>query len=123
MQKVAKSSENASVPGVDLYIVKFNSDKRERLLTIRSAIFERYPKATERIYYGIPTVEADGKIILQYAAYKAHISLLVGKILASVLKEKYPQYDYTDYTVVFPDKKPFPADFIKEICGCLENFS
>lgn len=104
---------------VDFYIMKFGTAKQERLIKIRYAMFERFPKATERIYYGIPTVEADGKIILQYAAYKSHISLLVGNILPAILKEKYPKYSYTEYTVVFPDKEPFPDDFVKEICGML----
>lgn len=104
---------------VEIYIIKFNTDKQDRLMKIRSIIFEKFPNATERIYYGIPTMEVDGKIKLQYAAYKNHISLLVGNILPRVLKEKYPEYCYTDYTVVFPDKEPFPESFVKEICGML----
>lgn len=104
---------------VEFYIMKSGTEKQERLIKIRSAIIERLPNATERIYYGIPTVEQNGKIILQYAAYKNHISLLVGNILPAILKEKYPQKSFTDYTVIFPDKEPFPEDFFQEICGML----
>lgn len=119
MQKFIKGAEEADIPAVDFYIMKYDIDKQKRLLKIRSIIKEKHPGATERIYYGIPTVEIEGKIILQYAAYKNHISLIVGNFLPAVLKEKYPQYDYTDYTIVFPDKKPFPEDFLNEICGTL----
>lgn len=117
MQKVIEDHGREEISGVDLYIMKFNDGKQEKLQIVRSAIKEKHPGASERIYYGIPTVEEEGKIILQYAAYKKHISLIVGNILPAILKEKYPQYDYTEYTVVFPDNKPFPEDFIKEICG------
>lgn len=125
MQKFVKDSGAADITDVDFYIMKYNTDKQERLQKIRSAVKKNHPGAGERIYYGIPTVEVSGKIILQYAAYKDHISILVGNVLPAILKEKHPQYDYTDYTVVFPDSKPFPDDFVKEICetaGKLEQF-
>ena len=119
MQRFEKGNVDADIPDIDFYIMKFDSEKQERLLKIRSSVKERHLDASERIYYGIPTVEKDGKIILQYAAYKKHISLLVGNVLPAILKEKYPQYSYTDYTVVFPDKEPFPENFVKEICEIL----
>ena len=116
-----KFNNEMGIPDVDYYIMKYDDEKQERLLKIRAAIFEKNPDATERIYYGIPTVEKGGKIILQYAAYKNHISLLVGnfRLLPAFFKEKYPNLKYTEYTVVFPDKEPLPADFLGEICGVL----
>lgn len=117
MQKFFR--DDTGIPDVDLYILKHDAEKQRRLLAIRSAVLEKHRDATERVYYGIPTVEIGGKIILQYAAYKKHISLLVGNILPAIFKEKYPNYSYTDYTVVLPDKEAFPEDFVKEICGTL----
>lgn len=119
MQKFIKEHKEVDIHDVDFYIMKFNSDKQERLLKIRSVVKEKYSDTTERIYYGIPTIEKNGKIIMQYAAYKNHISLLIGNFLSALLKEKYPQYNYTDYTVIFPDNKPFPDDLVKEICEVL----
>ena len=84
-------------------------------------MFEIFPNAAERIYFGIPTVDMGGKIILQYAAYKKHISLIIGSDFSALLQEKYPQYHYTDYTVFFPDQEIFPEDFIQEICGMLDK--
>lgn len=119
MQKFAKNAGETNIPDLDFYFMKYSLEKQERLLKIRLAIMEKHPGATERIYYGIPTVEASGKIILQYAAYKNHISIIVGNVLPLILKEKYPQYNYTDHTVIFFGKEPFPDDFVKEICGTL----
>ena len=104
---------------IDAYIIKFDAEKQRRLIAIRSIVFEKYPSSTERIYYGIPTVELDGKIILHYAAYKNHVSLITGYDLTDFLKEKYPQYRYTRATVIMPDSQLFPEDFVKEVCGML----
>jgi len=120
MQKFTKDLDG-DIPDVVFYIMKYNHEKQERLLKIRSIMFEKFPNATERIYFGIPTVDMDGKIILQYAAYKKHISLIIGSDFSTLLQEKYSQYNYTDYTVLFPDNEPFPEDFIKEVCGMLDK--
>lgn len=119
MQKFAKNPFGTDIPEVEFYIMKYETEKQARLLKIRAAAKKRNPDATERIYYGIPTVELDGKIILQYAACKSHISLLVGNALPKILREKYPQFNYTDYTVIFPDKEPFPDALLEEICTML----
>lgn len=104
---------------VELYILKFNTAKQERLFKIRFIVQEKYPNANEWVYYGIPTVEENGKCILHYAAYKDHVSIIVGYALIDFLKDKYPEYRYTRASVIFPDKKPFPEDFIREICKML----
>ena len=104
---------------VELYILKFDDEKQGRLSKIRSIVHEKFPNATERIYYGIPTVEQNGKIILHYAAYKNHVSAIVGYDLGAFLQEKYPEYQYTRATVIFPDKEPFSEDFVKEVCDFL----
>lgn len=123
MQKFVKDITESGIPDVDYYIMKYDGAKQERLQKIRAAVKLKNSDATERIYYGIPTVELDGKIIMQYAAYKKHISLLVGNALPIILKEKYPQYSYTDYTVIFLDNEPFPESFLMEICGMLAQLS
>ena len=120
MQKFTKDV-NGDIPDVVFYIMRFGQDKQGRLHKIRTVMFELFPKSTERICFGIPTVDLDGKIILQYAAYKKHITLIIGNEFSAFLKEKYPQYNYTDYTVFFSDDKPFPEEFLKEVCGQLDK--
>ena len=106
---------------VEFYINKFGDEKAERLFKIRAAGFSQFPTAAERIYYGIPTMEVGRQIVLQYAGYKNHVSMLLGNALPAILKKKYPQYDYTEYTVVFADNRPFPEDFVKEVCRMVEQ--
>lgn len=105
--------------GILEYFIKFNADKHDRLLKIRSVVQEHFPTASERIYYGIPTVEIDDRNILHYAAYKNHISIIIGYALAAYLQENYPEYSYTRATVIFVDDKPLPVAFISDICKML----
>lgn len=120
MQKFTKEFES-DLPDVDYYILKYDDEKQKRLQSIRNIMKETYPNSTERIYYGIPTVDLDGQIILQYAAYKKHISMIICTDLSRLLQEKYPQYNYTDYTVLFLDKEPFPDEFVSVVCGLIEK--
>lgn len=106
---------------VESYIFKFDENKRARLLTVRAAVKKCHPDCTERIYFGMPTVEKAGKIILHYAAYKKHISLIVGYELAAYLAATYPQYRYTRATVIFPDDAPLPEAFIDEVCAMAKS--
>ena len=85
MQKVEKNETGLS--DIEFYIIKFDKEKQERLQKIRSIVEERLPTASERIYYGIPTVERDGRIVMHYAAYKNHISIIVCYELVAFLQE------------------------------------
>ena len=114
MQKTEKNE--TGIPDVDFYILKFGAEKQERLQKIRKIAHEEIFNVTERIYYGIPTIEIDVNIVMQYAAYKKHVSILCGKILPAIFKEKYPHFHFTEYSIVFPDSEPFPEDFVREIC-------
>ena len=104
---------------IEKYILKFNQDKQERLVKIRSIVAERYPTMSERIYYGVPTVKDGERYILCYAGYKDHVSIITEYAHIAFLQEKYPQYKYTRATIVFPDKEPLPEEFIKEVVGML----
>lgn len=106
---------------VESYIVRFDPQVQQRLLDIRSIVFEHLPHAEERIYYGIPTITTDGKDILFYVAYKNHISLIIGYDLTDFLKSHYPQYQYTRATIKFPHADAFPHDMVGEICMLLKD--
>jgi len=80
-----------------------------------------FQKIDERIYFGIPTLSIDGKEILHYAAYKDHISLIVGYDWVDFLKNQYPQFHYTRATITFQHKDPFPDDIIQVICELIKQ--
>ena len=101
---------------VDAYIRQFGPEVRRRLEVIRATGFEVFAGAEERIYFAVPTFKVNGKDIMNYAAYKSHVSLIVGYDLIFLLKDKYPQYQYTRATIKFPNTEAFPEELVREIC-------
>jgi len=69
---------------VSEYIASVPPKPRKLLRQIRGAIRKAAPGITERISYGIPTFELDGKYLLYMAAFKAHVSIypVTGSMMA-----------------------------------------
>ena len=111
-----KTKPKEKIIDVASYISQYDPEIRRRLEAIRSIGFEVFQNAEERVYFALPTFSVNGKDILHYGAYKAHISLVVGCDLAFMLKDKYPQYQYTGHTIKFLNNEDFPEDIVREIC-------
>ena len=107
---------------VDTYISKFNPETQRRLEIIRAAGFQTFDDPEERIYFAMPTFSAGGKDVLHYAAYKNHISLIVGYEIIPLLMATHPNYSYTKATIQLPHADPFPEELIREICAMANHF-
>jgi len=107
---------------IDTYITQFDLETQRRLRAIRSTGFDIFQNAEEKIYHTIPTFMINGKDILNYGAYKHHITLYVGYDVAYLLKNKYPQYQYTKTTIKIPNSDIFPDYIIQELCELLNYF-
>lgn len=60
---------------VSEYIASASPKARKALRQIRTAIRKATPGITERISYGIPTFDLDGRYLLYMAAFKDHVSI------------------------------------------------
>lgn len=60
---------------VSEYLASVPPNARKALREIRTTIKKAAPDMTERISYGIPTFELDGKYVLYMAGYKSHVSI------------------------------------------------
>jgi len=101
---------------IETYIKQFPKEIQFRLNTIRSIGFETFSEATERVYHGVPTFATGDKDILNYGAYKDHITIWIGYEMVDLLKNAYPQYKYTKVTIQFSNSEDFPVELVKEIC-------
>jgi len=105
---------------VELYIVRFPPKVQSRLFEIRYIGFDVFSDVEEKLYHGVPTfILTSGKDILNYGAYKNHITLYVGYEMRHLLTNAYPQYHYTKTAIQFPHKENFPKDYVREICTLL----
>jgi len=106
---------------VDLYIQKFNPEIQQRLLKIRRTALDVFGDIDEKLYYTLPAFAANGRVVMFYGAYKNHISICVGDDWVDFLKYQYPQFGYTQFTILFQHKEPFPDDVVQVICELLKR--
>ena len=100
---------------VDTYVMQFNPEVQHRISLIRKATYEVYPGAEERIYHGVPTFSHNGIDILSYGAYKNHITIYIGYDRVSLLRPKYPEYQYGAASIKILNNIPFPGELVTEI--------
>ena len=66
----------AEAPGsVDDYLAAQPAQVREVLGQIRAIVHEVIPGATERINYGMPTFDVDGRAVVHVAGWAKHVSI------------------------------------------------
>lgn len=89
---------------------------RRALKAIHTAIKSVAPGVTERISYGIPTFELDGKYLLYMAAFKEHVSVYpVTAGMVARYADDISKYRSGKGTLRFPLDKPLPVALIKKL--------
>ena len=106
-------SMDMSAKTVEEYIAARPSAKTY-LETARNTILEALPGAKEKISYGIPTFELNGKNIVHIGAYDTHYAFYPGSIVQQFATEL-KDYNTSKGTVQFPLDKPVPYDLIEKI--------
>jgi len=86
---------------------------RKALRQLRATIRKAVPGTTERIAYGVPVFELDGKYLLYIAAFKAHVSVYpVTKGILAKHGTAIAKYRSGKGTLRFPLGKPLPLALV-----------
>jgi uncharacterized protein YdhG (YjbR/CyaY superfamily) len=98
------------------YIAAQPPAARRHLRQIRQAVRAVAPDALETISYGIPAFKQDGRVLVYYAAWRAHCSLypFTGDIQRSFAKEL-ERYETSKGTIRFPLDRPLPIALVKRL--------
>lgn len=100
---------------VDQYIQEFETEVRERLITIRELIRETAPEAVESISYGMPAYKVNGKPLVYFAGYKSHIGFYATPTGHKAFEKELSKFKQGKGSVQFPLNEPLPMKLIKEI--------
>lgn len=101
---------------VDEYIAGFPPETRELLDEMRGIIRSTVPEVTERISYGIPTFDLDGRYLVYIAGFANHVSLYpFTSALPPSLAEDAEPYRSGKGTVRFPLGEPLPKRLIRRL--------
>jgi uncharacterized protein YdhG (YjbR/CyaY superfamily) len=99
---------------IDEYISSFPKSTQTILRSIRKAIQEVAPEATEAISYGMPTFKLNGNLI-HFAAYKHHIGFYPTPSGVEAFKKDLEKYKTSKGAIQFPIDQPIPIDLFKRI--------
>lgn len=100
---------------IDSYINKHTTETQNILCDIRQLIKNIAPNATEKISYGIPTFDLNGKHLVHFAAFKKHIGFYPTSSPFDAFKKDLEGYKTSTGSIQFPLDKPIPYDLIKKI--------
>ena len=108
---------------IDEYILAQDEEIQSHLRSIREAIRDELPDATEKISWSMPTWW-QGHNIIHFAAQKKHIGLYPGPEAVVQFAEKLDQagYKYSKGSIQIPYSDDLPLELIAEIADwCRET--
>src|SRR3989339_875840 len=97
------------------YISKFPKDVQIILNKIKITIKKSIPKPEEKICYGIPTFDMNGKHLVHFAAFKKHIGFFPTPSGIDKFKKELSDYKTSKGAIQFPLDNPIPFDLIEKI--------
>lgn len=109
MARAPKSAE------VDTYIAGFPPKTRAMLEQMRSAIRKAAPGAEECISYKIAAFRNDGKLLVYFAGWKAHVSLYPIPEGTPAFRKRIAPYVKGRGTLQFPLDQQLPIAVVEEV--------
>ena len=101
---------------INAYIAGFPPATRKVLKQLRSVIKSTAREATERISYGIPTFDIDGKRFIYFAGWDKHVSIYpVTPGMTRALRSKLKPYRGGKGTLKFSLEQRLPLPLIRRI--------
>lgn len=101
---------------VDDYLAAAPKDQRATLTKLRATIKAAAPKATEGISYGIAGYKHNGKYLVYFGYFAAHIALYgTGSRFIDAHAAELKPYVQSKGTIQFPAGKPLPYGLVTKI--------
>ena len=110
-------------PDIVAHIAQFPAHAQTQLKELHHFIDSKVPNLTQKIGYGIPTFQRNGKNFIHYAGYSKHLGLYPGATAIAHFANEFEArgYKYSKGAVQFPIHEALPFDLILEILTYLLN--
>jgi len=103
-----------AVVDVDGYIQQFDGDIAQRLNAIRKIIRESAPMAEEKLSYGMPYYNLNGRLVY-FAAFDLHIGFYPMPSAIIAFQDELSDYVHAKGSVQFPHARPLPIGLIESM--------
>ncbi|MGA8574081.1 MAG: DUF1801 domain-containing protein [Candidatus Cybelea sp.] len=104
------------VPGdFDDYRRHVPKDAQRALHEVRLAIKKGAPRAQETISYNLPAFALDGKLVVWFGAFKAHVGFYPGAAAIAAFETDLSKYKTARGSAQFPLDRPLPLGLITRI--------
>ena len=110
-------------PDIEAHIAQFPAHAQVQLKELHHFIDSKVPNLTQKIGYGIPTFQLNGKNFIHYAGYSKHIGLYPGAKAITYFSKEFAArgFKYSKGAVQFSLKEELPLDLVKDILFFLQN--
>lgn len=99
---------------VGQYIQLFPKETQKRLRAIRAIVKKHAPQAREKLSYGMPYYEWNGRL-LYFAAYASHVGFYPMASGIQKFKSELKTYKWAKGSVQFPHNKPLPVSLVTKM--------
>ena len=100
---------------IDLLIQNFPFEVQTFLHIVREIALGVEPSLEQTISYGIPTLKKNGKIVLHFAAQKAHLGLYPGSEAIAHFDERLKDYQTSKGTIQIPYIQTLDYQLIEDL--------
>jgi len=108
-------NDSAANGSVDEHIAGASPEARPMLDELRAIIREVAPQATERISYGVPTFDLEGRHLVHFAGYAKHVGFYPTGSGVEEFKDELGPLATGKGTIQFPLDRPLPTDLVRRI--------
>ncbi len=113
---MATDIKKPTINNIDQYIALFPEATQEALDLVRATINKAVPGMQEVISYSIPAFKFNGKTLIFFAGYKAHVGLYAVPTDHPLLQKDIAGYTISGKgTIQFSLKDPIPTALITKI--------
>lgn len=103
---------------IDAYIAAQPEAARPALAAVRTAIRRGMPKATESIAYGMPAYSLNGRRVLYFAGWKAHVAVYpTSRAMEAALGDALSPHRAAKDSLHFKLNQPMPVALIERIAA------
>ncbi len=106
---------------VEDYLDSLAPEVRSAVEAVRTTILAALPGGTDAISYNMPTVNVQGRRIVHYAGWKAHVSLYPAPEDDEELERDLAPYVAGRGTLKFPLGQPLPHELITRVVQRLND--